>query len=404
MGGDSDNGMDVMNETGAQVPVGIDCMAWYTPNHFLDLDDLARARDVDPDKYRTGIGQRRMAVPTLDQDIVAMGANAAQRLLDGVDTRRIGLLIMATESGIDQSKASALFVQEILGLGHDMRAIEIKEACYGGTAGLQIAADYVRVHPGRTALVIAADIARYGLRSGGEVTQGAGAVAMLVARSPRLMRLEPESVCRSMSVGDFWRPNYATEAMAKGKYSEQVYLRMVDDIWHASKGRGLTREEGLAALLFHIPFTKMGRKGLRSLETQLDPDVYARLTRRFEAAIVYGRDVGNIYTGSLYLSLISLLANDPTLGEGDRIGLFSYGSGAVAELFFGVLQPGFRSVLDAEGDRVLLEGRQRLSLEGYETIFSRSLVTDGSTQVLEQGDPHAPHRLVRLERHERVYR
>lgn len=383
--------------------VGIDRMAWYTPNRFLDLDDLAQARGVDPDKFRIGIGQRRMAVPTLDQDIVAMGANAVEGMLDDIDKHRIGLLIVATESGVDQSKASALFVQDVLGLGGDMRAIEIKEACYGGTAGVQLAADFVRSHPQRTALVIATDIARYGLRTGGEVTQGAGAVAMLIGPNPSIMALEPESVYHSTSTDDFWRPNYATEALAKGKYSEQVYLRLFSDLWQEAGRQGLTRAESLQAMLFHIPFTKMGRKGLRSLSERVPDNVFRRLERRFEESIKYCRDVGNCYTGSLYLGLISLLEHDTTLRAGDRIGLFSYGSGSVGELFFGVLQDGFQRYLDPANSAAMLRTRQRLTMAEYEAIFEQRLVTDGSEQLLDAGDPRAKHRLVRLDAHERYY-
>ena len=387
--------------------VGIDRIEFSTPNHYLDLVDLAHARGADPNKYLIGIGQRKMAVPTLSQDIVAMGANAAEGILENLDDAArasIGLLIVATESGVDQSKASALFVHDLLGLPTSMRAIEIKEACYGGTAGLQLAADFVRAHPGTKALVIAADIARYGLNTGGEVTQGAGAVAMLVSENPHILALEERSVVRSRSTDDFWRPNYSAEAFAKGKYSEQVYLEMFAEDWREAESLGLTQVSGLQALLFHIPFSKMGRKGLRSLEPIIPAADYERLTARFEKGIVYGQEVGNLYTASLYLSLISLLEQDESLCAGDRIGLFSYGSGSVAELFFGTLQPGYRDRLNRVGHEALLAARQRLSMDAYEAIFSASLVTDGSRQGIEDGDPTAPHALIRLESHERFYR
>ena len=45
----------------------------------------------------------------------------------------------------------------------------------------------------------------------------------------------------------------------------------------------------------------------------------------WEDAVDYNCYVGNIYTGSLYLSLISLLENRD-LQAGETIGLFSYGS------------------------------------------------------------------------------
>jgi hydroxymethylglutaryl-CoA synthase len=346
-------------------------------------------------------------VPALSQDIVALGANAAEDALsdcEDAEKASIGLLIVATESGVDQSKASALFVHELLGLPDSMRAIEIKEACYGGTAGLQIAADFVRAHPGAEALVIAADIARYGLNTGGEVTQGAGAVAMLVAENPHILALEERSVVRSRSTDDFWRPNYSAEAFAKGKYSEQVYLEMFAEDWREAESLGLTQVGDLQALLFHIPFSKMGRKGLRSLESVIPITDYERLRARFEKAIIYGQDVGNLYTASLYLSLISLLEQDESLYEGDRIGLFSYGSGSVAELFFGTLQIGYRDRLDRTSHEALLATRQRLNMNEYETIFNDSLVTDGSRQDIEDGDTTAPHALVRIEGHERCYR
>ena len=50
--------------------------------------------------------------------------------------------------------------------------------------------------------------------------------------------------------------------------------------------------------------------------------------------------MGNIYTGSLYLSLISLLETHK-LSAGDNIGLFSYGSGSVGEFFSGKLVEGY---------------------------------------------------------------
>ncbi|WEV74315.1 hydroxymethylglutaryl-CoA synthase [Bifidobacterium sp. ESL0798] len=389
------------------VKAGIDKINFYTPNHYLDLVDLAEARGVDPNKYLIGIGQNRMSVAALDQDVVAMAANAAEPILSDDDRQEIGMLIVATESGIDQSKAAALFVQDLLGLTADLRAIEIKEACYGATAGIQLACDYVRCHPGRKVLVIASDIARYGLDTPGEVTQGAGAVAMLVTRDPGILAIEPESLYASRSTGDFWRPNYSTEAFARGKFSEEVYVGMFSDLWDKAQQQGLADPEHLQALLFHIPFSKMGRKGLRTLGNgKISEANYNRLTERFERSIVYGKEVGNIYTGSIYLALLSLLDNDESLQAGDRIGLFSYGSGSVAELYFGTLQPRYRNRLDAQGHRALLDARERLSMAEYEAMFSARLVTDGSEQNLERSDSAAgaSHYLAGMKKHERQYR
>ncbi len=88
-----------------------------------------------------------------------------------------------------------------------------------------LARDYVAAHQQRTALVIASDIARYGLATPGEVTQGAGAIAMLVTAAPRLLALADDSAYRSQSIMDFWRPVYTDTALARGKYSTEQYLK-----------------------------------------------------------------------------------------------------------------------------------------------------------------------------------
>lgn len=381
--------------------VGIDKIGFYTPLQYLDLKDLAQARQVDPNKYLIGIGQNKMAVADMDQDIVSMAANAAEEILDVANRQKIGLLIVATESGVDQSKAAALFVQELLQLNHNLRAIEIKEACYGATAGLQWAYDFVSLHPEKKALVIASDIARYGLKTAGEVTQGAGAIALLISQKPRILALEKKSIYRSQNANDFWRPNYSQEAFSRGKYSEEVYLKMFTKIYQ--QATELIDEKKLAALLFHIPFSKMGRKALQTLTTQLSDVSYEKLLQRFEKSIVYGKNVGNIYTGSLYLSLLSLLENDDTLKPDDRIGLFSYGSGAVAELFFGCLQSGYQNSLYPQKHQKLLAQRQRLNIDEYEQIFQQHLVTDGSSQIIPS-KRETLHRLLRVENHERFYK
>lgn len=45
----------------------------------------------------------------------------------------------------------------------------------------------MRVHPDKKALVIGSDVARYGLNTPGEPTQGGGAVAMLISADPKVL-------------------------------------------------------------------------------------------------------------------------------------------------------------------------------------------------------------------------
>lgn len=82
----------------------------------------------------------------------------------------------------------------------------MKEACYATTAGLALARDHVLLNPDTKVLVIASDIAKYGLNTGGEPTQGAGSVAMLITADPKILALNNDNVALTQDIYDFWRP------------------------------------------------------------------------------------------------------------------------------------------------------------------------------------------------------
>ena len=124
--------------------IGIDRIGFYTPNKYVDMVDLAHERNQDPNKFLIGIGQSKMSVADQTQDAVSMGINATIRYIDEIDREKVGLLVIGTESGVDQSKSASLFVKSALELAPEVRTFEIKEACFGMSAGIMIARDYVR--------------------------------------------------------------------------------------------------------------------------------------------------------------------------------------------------------------------------------------------------------------------
>ncbi|MDT6980446.1 hydroxymethylglutaryl-CoA synthase [Levilactobacillus zymae] len=385
------------------VTVGIDRMGFYTPKLYLDMTALALARGVDPAKYHVGIGQDKQAVIPPTQDVVTMAANAATQILTPADLSDINMVLFGTESGIDNSKATAVYLAHLLGLSADTRAVEIKQACYGATAGLQLAADYVRVRPTAKVLVIGADVARYGLRTAGEVTQGGGAVAMLVTANPQILALDPISTYHTADVMDFWRPLDRTEALVDGKYSTNVYLDFFKETWAAYQQQTGRTIADFAAMVFHLPFTKMGRKGLRQVLPEATPAHQQELTAAFEASQLDNRNVGNLYTGSLYLSLLSLLRHG-ALQSGERIGCFSYGSGAEGEFYSGTLQPHYQVGFDDDALTSLLADRQAVSVAEYEAIFQQQLPNNGRDVQLPVGADTATFYLAGRQHQQRQYR
>ncbi|KRM76537.1 hydroxymethylglutaryl-CoA synthase [Secundilactobacillus collinoides] len=352
--------------------VGIDKIGFYAPSQYLDLTELAQARGEDPNKYLIGIGQSEQVVIPVTQDVVTMAASAASQVITDDNREKIAMVIFGTESGIDHSKSAAMYLKRLLHLPDQIRAIEVKQACYGATFGVQTAKDYVKANPEKQVLVIGADIARYGLNTPGEVTQGGGAVAMTIAAAPQILALDDATSFRSEDIMDFWRPLYRTEALVDGRYSENIYVDFFQAVFHDyCKTTGRTIAD-FAALTYHLPFTKMGLKGLRSVLPEASDTQQTRLKANFEASRVYNRRVGNLYTGSLYLSLMSLLAN-AALATGDRIGLFSYGSGAEGEFYSGTLVQSTPALAAKQQFDAYFKKRTKLSVAEYESCFKRQL-------------------------------
>lgn len=381
--------------------IGIDQLSFATTPYYIDMVDLAQARDVDPNKYLIGIGQDKQAVVPPTQDAVTLGATAAEKLMTADLKQRISTVLVATESGVDNSKATATYIHHLLDLPAFVRVLEVKQACYGATAALMMARGLVALDPQSVVLVIGSDIARYGLKTPGEVTQGAGAIAMTVTANPRLLAIDHVSVAATADIMDFWRPLYAENAMVDGKYSTQVYIDFFLQTIRAYQQRTGRSYDDLAAILFHLPFTKMGKKALEALLGERDDQVSQRLREALAASQLYCRNVGNLYTGSLYLGLMSYLQNGQAV-VGSRIGLFSYGSGAEGEFYSGVLQPGFADqICDVKGDLVK---RQQVSIADYERMFNGQLGLNDQDVELDTVNDSSPFILCGQHNHQRQYR
>lgn len=365
--------------------IGIDRISFQTSHYFVDLKTLAEARSVEPDKYYVGIGQEKMAIPSPDEDIVTLAASAAYPLLESGDLDDVELLLFATETGIDQSKAAGIYVHGLLELGPRCRCVELKQACYSGTAGIQMAIGFVARNPTKKALVITSDVARYELGSPGEATQGCGAVAMLIAADPRILEIDPEAGYYTDDVMDFWRPNYRSEALVDGKYSTMVYIHALVESWKQYaelSGRELTDFDRFC---YHIPFTKMAEKAhvklCRKLKLNVDKDEMQKL---LDESLRYSRIVGNCYSGSMYVGLTSLFDTAEEDLTDKKIGLYSYGSGCVGEFFSGTVQVGYRDALLTNRHKNLLENRTELTYQQYEDIFNYTVPTDGGEYVFPQ--------------------
>lgn len=355
--------------------VGIDALSLATPRGYLELRDLAAARGIAPEKYTAGLGAVRMAIARPHEDPVALATDAAMRLFarSGVDPSTIGYCAVGTETGIDHAKPIASYVHGLLRLPSTCRVFDAKHACYGGTAAMLGACEWIAsgAARGRKALVVCTDIARYALGSPGEPTQGAGAVAMIVSESPRLLEIEVgRTGTYARDVHDFWRPLHHRDALVDGPFSVTCYLDAVAGAYE--DWRAIAGGEPLVRTAYHVPYVKMARKADRHRAIACDGLDAAAAEARFERevgpSLRFAAEVGNVYTGSLYMAIASLLHAEAAALEGRRIGLFSYGSGCGAEFFAARVVRGAAAFTERLALDTPLRDRERLDFATYESI------------------------------------
>ena len=96
--------------------IGIDKIGFATSQYVLRLSELAAARNTDPEKLSKGLLLKELSIAPITEDIVTLGASASHSILTEEEKEEIDMVILATESGIDQSKAAAVFVHGLLGI------------------------------------------------------------------------------------------------------------------------------------------------------------------------------------------------------------------------------------------------------------------------------------------------
>src|SRR5262249_21718047 len=148
-------------------PIGIEKLSVYPSSGALPIPALCAARGIDPEHARREwfVDERSVAPPW--EDAVTLAVNSARTLLTPSDQAAIGLLIVGTETSVDQEKPVSSWVHQYLGLPSDCRNFEVKHACYGATAGLQMAIAWLAsgLAGDRKALLISSDLS---LRALGE--------------------------------------------------------------------------------------------------------------------------------------------------------------------------------------------------------------------------------------------
>ena len=311
--------------------IGFHASSYYIPEKYIDLRKL-ELKDNVPGKYAIGLGQERMAIPGLNEDALKMAIEALKILekkmkMIGIDLTSVGRLEVGSESNPDRSKSIKSGLMQFL--EDQVDGCDHVAACYGGTSSIFCIVNWIESSEwdGRFGIAVMTDIASYNPSDKSAfATGGAGAVAILIGPYAPLYIDANIFGTYSTNVNDFRRPLNSQWPVLDGKLSISTYLKALESCVAQYK----KRNGGICdAIVFHCPFSKMAQKAF---------DVARNLgiiEKSFQdgclPSLQLVKKIGNIYCGSVYLCLFTILKINLPIGA--RIGIFSYGSSCSSKFY-----------------------------------------------------------------------
>lgn len=438
--------------------IGIDDMAFYVPNIYLPIKDLAVARNIEYAKLNKGLGLTTMSLPDTFEDASSMAANAVLSLIqkNKLKPEDIGRIYVGSESATDGAKPIASYVVAMLSDYFEKEygpksfmhtdCVDMTFACIAGVDAMFTIKDWINADDSRIGIVVATDNAKYELKSTGEYTQGAGAVASLIKSKPRLISFNNEIGISAIGEHDFFKPirkikkkqlvdqvlGTDTNGLSKsieipniistkeeyveihkifpvfdGQYSNTCYSnRMREAYKHFVKQKkGTHKLEQWDKLIFHLPYAFHGKRAFAEVfwdtyqedenlkkqllaldpnfETKPNPKLLTKtemyknfVNKKVEKGQRASSYLGNLYTGSIFMSLMSMLESDFNENieiAGQKVGFCAYGSGSKSKVFEGVVQENWKDVVSKFKVFDTLKKRNAISFEAYENLHGEKL-------------------------------
>ena len=418
--------------------VGIDAIQFDIPKLYLSIQELAENRNIEADKLIKGLGLQKMSFLDVQQDVITMGANALLKLIEqeSINPSEIAKIYVGTESGVDNSKPIASYlislIEQKLGANvfQNCDVVDLTFACIGAVDALQSCVDYIRLNPSKKAIVIATDFAKYDLNSTGEYTQGAGAIAMLVTSNPRIIALSNETGVATSGVFDFFKPKQTIQKAAitgnnenenwfdvleseitivkdqpvfDGQYSNNCYISRITEAYDHYKKESNQQFpvfNNWDFIFMHLPYCFQGRRTFIELfanenqhlvtvqEGETNKDKIKALSKSIEyinlvndkiyPTEIASGEVGNIYTGSIFLGMLSALfyaAKENKKLSTEKVGFIAYGSGSKSKVFEGKIQSLWKEQILKTNLFQMLESRTSIDFLTYEKLHKKELKT-----------------------------
>ncbi len=406
---------------------GIEAASYHVPSLYLEIKDLAEKRGIEPAKLEKGLGLHKMGFPDVHEDAATFAAEALLKLIRDyqLDPKEIARIYLGTESALDAAKPTASYamqmVEEVLEPEFGARVfrncdvVDMTFACIGAVDVLHNSLDFIRANPDKKAVVIASDYAKYELASSGEYTQGGGAVALLISSKPDLLEIDNRWGVATESVFDFFKPRrhfqkedlahvpesfpdtieiFTDEPVFDGQYSNQCYQDRIREAYnHYKEITGIEKPyEHWKYLIFHLPYAFHGKRvftEIYSLENGLpygtpeeqktvakSEEYLQFITEKIETSQRASSEIGNMYTASIFMALLSALQtafNEDEELAGQEIGFLGYGSGSKSKVFAGKISDQWKKVVEKWGIFEGLKNRTAIDFDTYEKLHRKQL-------------------------------
>lgn len=416
--------------------VGIEALQFDVPKIYLPIEVLAQNRNIEPEKLIKGLGLQKMSFLDVNQDIITLGSNAFYKLLqqENLNPSEISRIYVGTESSVDNSKPIASYILQVVeqkvgaNSFQNCDVVDFTFACIGAVDALQNCVDYVRLNPTKKAIVISTDNAKYDLNSTGEYTQGAGAIAMLITSNPSIISFSSETGVSTSGVFDFFKPKVTIEKteinnnsnnenwfgileseititkeqpVFDGQYSNTCYINRISDAYKNYKKESDQKEivfNNWDLIFMHLPYCFQGRRTFIEifanensslLEAQEGENIkdkmrslskseeYLKLVnQKIKPTEIASGDVGNIYTGSIFLGFLSALyynSKENIALTNKKTGFIAYGSGSKSKVFEGIVEENWQSKIEKTKLFEVLEQRTAIDFDTYEKLHKKEL-------------------------------
>ena len=333
--------------------VGISEIAVSIPEWFISVEKIAKKSKLPLEYVNGGLGLIQARIPyntSLEQLII--------EVLKKINHKDVDRFFIATESDYDISKAE-IGIKTIKNLNITAVPFQLKFACLSGVQALLLACEYAIAH-NKPAVVIAADRSVYEDKKA-EVTQGSGVVAMRIEQNPKLLTLDFKNVGQySKDINDFRVPiNTAPFPQVNGPLTKPAFIRCIIKATNDYKIKNQDCSSIVKTadhIVMHTPFPKMTvwtsaalwyyekyKSGLELLKECLtNPQSFAKFKeildrtrkaldfqtffkQKIKSGLRYNPYIGNCYTVSVFISLISTIEQ---VKANQNIFIIGYGGGS----------------------------------------------------------------------------